>query len=99
MERRAIAITNANWFRALAWKALRDGGPKSELRASNARTAARIVLRQARRDARVYASQRTLWQTIVESSSRLAADEMPIVDLAHSPSLQVDGVASRVAAS
>ncbi len=53
-RRRAIAIGNANWFRAIAWKALRDGGPKCELRAANARTAARIVLRQARRDALVH---------------------------------------------
>jgi hypothetical protein len=53
-KRRAIAIGNAHWFRALAWKALRDGGPTSALRAANARTAARIVLRQARRDALVH---------------------------------------------
>jgi hypothetical protein len=52
-HRRAIAISNINWFRATAWKALRDGGPKAELRAVNARTAARIVLKQARRDALV----------------------------------------------
>jgi hypothetical protein len=52
-RRRAIAISNINWFRAVAWKALRDGGPKAQLRATNARTAARIVLKQARRDALV----------------------------------------------
>ena len=52
-HRRAIAISNINWFRAIAWKALRDGGPKGELRAANARRAARIVLKQARRDALV----------------------------------------------
>jgi hypothetical protein len=52
-RRRGIAISNINWFRAVAWKALRDGGPKAELRAANARTAARIVLKQARRDALV----------------------------------------------
>ena len=52
-RRRAIAISNINWFRATAWKALRDGGPKAELRAANARRAARIVLKQARRDALV----------------------------------------------
>jgi hypothetical protein len=52
-RRRAIAISNINWFRAVAWKALRDGGPKAELRAANARMAARIVLKQARRDALV----------------------------------------------
>jgi hypothetical protein len=37
----------------MAWRALRDGGPKGVLRAANARAAARIVLRQARRDALV----------------------------------------------
>lgn len=52
-ERRATAIANANWFRALAWRALRDGQPRGELRAANARFAARIVLRQAKRDAQV----------------------------------------------
>jgi hypothetical protein len=52
-HRRAIAISNINWFRATAWKAIRDGGPKAELRAANARRAARIVLKQARRDALV----------------------------------------------
>lgn len=52
-ERRATAIVNANWFRALAWRALRDGQPRGALRAANARAAARIVLRQARRDAQV----------------------------------------------
>ena len=50
-ERRATAIANANWFRALAWRALQDGRPNGELRAANARAAARIVLRQAKRDA------------------------------------------------
>ena len=52
-ERRAVAIANANWFRAMARRALRDGAPRPELRAANARAAARIVLRQARRDALV----------------------------------------------
>ena len=52
-RRRAIAISNVKWFRAVAWKALRDGGPRAELRAANARAAARIVLKQARRDALV----------------------------------------------
>ncbi|MDB5648432.1 hypothetical protein [Methylobacterium sp.] len=52
-RRRAIAISNVNWFRAIAWKALRDGNAQSALRAANARAAARIVLRQARRDALV----------------------------------------------
>lgn len=53
MERRAIAVANANWFRAMAWRALRDGSPKGELRAANARAAARIVIRMAKRDALV----------------------------------------------
>jgi hypothetical protein len=52
-RRRAIAVANANWFRAVACKALRDGGPKAELRGANARLAARIVIKQARRDALV----------------------------------------------
>ena len=52
-RRRSIAIGNINWFRAIAWRALRDGGPKANLRAANARAAARIVLAQARRDAMV----------------------------------------------
>ena len=51
--RRAAALANVRWFRALAWRALRDGGPRAELRASNARAAARIVLRQAKREALV----------------------------------------------
>lgn len=50
-ERRCIAVANANWFRKLAWRALRDGAPRGEFRAANARTAARIVIRQAKRDA------------------------------------------------
>ncbi|TXM92239.1 hypothetical protein [Methylobacterium sp. WL116] len=49
-DRRAVALANVLWFRALAWRALRDGAPKAELRAANARAAARIVLRQARRE-------------------------------------------------
>ncbi len=52
-ERRVTAIANANWFRALAWRALRDGQPRGPLRAANARAAARIVLQQARRDAQI----------------------------------------------
>jgi hypothetical protein len=50
---RTVAIANIHWFRAMAWRALRDGGPQSVLRAANARAAARIILRQARRDALV----------------------------------------------
>ncbi|MGH1572069.1 hypothetical protein ACRAWG_16990 [Methylobacterium sp. P31] len=52
-HRHTVAIANIRWFRAMAWRALRDGGPQGLLRAANARTAARIVLRQARRDALV----------------------------------------------
>ncbi|MHB2209236.1 hypothetical protein [Methylobacterium sp. CM6257] len=53
MSRRAAALANAKWFRALAWRTLRDGGPQAELRAANARAAARIMLRQAKREALV----------------------------------------------
>lgn len=48
--RRATAIANANWFRALARWALRDGKPESELRAARARKAARLVVARARCD-------------------------------------------------
>lgn len=51
MHRRKVALANIRWFRAMAWRALRDGGPKAELRAANARAAARILLRQAKREA------------------------------------------------
>jgi len=51
VDRRAVAIANARWFRALAWRALRDRAPYGELRAANARKAARLVLRQGRRNA------------------------------------------------
>ena len=53
LHRRAVALANVRWFRAMAWRASRDGLPKGELRAANARAAARIVLRQARRDAAI----------------------------------------------
>jgi len=53
ISRRASALANVKWFRALAWRALRDGGPQATSRAANARAAARIVLRQAKRDALV----------------------------------------------
>jgi hypothetical protein len=49
-QRRSIAVANVHWFRKLAWRALRDGRPQGELRAAAARTAARIVIRQAKRD-------------------------------------------------
>lgn len=52
-DRRSISMANVRWFRSMAWRALRDGGPHAETRAANARAAARIVLRQARRDASV----------------------------------------------
>ncbi|TXM99647.1 hypothetical protein FV242_24740 [Methylobacterium sp. WL64] len=52
-DRRAIALANAQWFRAMAWRALRDGSPRGDIRAANARAAARIVIRQAKRDALV----------------------------------------------
>ena len=45
---RAQSIVLAHRLRALAWVALRDGAPKAELRAANARSAARIVLRHAK---------------------------------------------------
>ena len=51
LHRRAVALANVRWFRAMAWRALRDGGPQGELRAANSRAAARIVLRQAKREA------------------------------------------------
>lgn len=50
-ERRAVAVANAKWFRAMAWRAVREGSPGGQQRAANARAAARIVLRQAKRDA------------------------------------------------
>lgn len=46
---RAQAIRHAHQLRALAFIALRDGMPKSDLRAANARAAARSVIRAARR--------------------------------------------------
>jgi hypothetical protein len=53
ISRRAAALANVKWFRALAWRALREGGPQAELRAANARAAARIIVRQAKREALV----------------------------------------------
>lgn len=53
LNRRSVALANVRWFRAMAWRALRDGQPHGQLRANHARVAARIVLRQARRDALV----------------------------------------------
>ena len=51
ISRRAAALANVKWFRALAWRVLRTGGPQAELRAANARAAARIILQQAKREA------------------------------------------------
>lgn len=51
--RRAIAVANARWFRAMAWRVLRDGAPRAQQRAANARAAALIVIRQAKHDALV----------------------------------------------
>lgn len=50
---RAVAIANIRWFRAMAWRALRDGSPQGVLRAANARAAARVILQQAKRHALV----------------------------------------------
>ena len=50
-RRRAVALANTKWFRAMAWRAIHDGAPKSELRAANARAAAQIVIRKAKREA------------------------------------------------
>ena len=47
-RRRSIALDNVRWFRAMARRALRDGSPKAQLRAANARAAARIVLQHAK---------------------------------------------------
>jgi hypothetical protein len=52
-RRRAVALANAKLFRALAWRALRDGNTNGALRAANARTAACIVIQQAKREALV----------------------------------------------
>lgn len=63
-ERRAIARANANWFRKLAVRALRDGCPNAVERATNARKAARLVLAQARRDAVVRRMMETSAQLV-----------------------------------
>lgn len=44
LYRRSVALANVRWFRAMAWRAQRDGAPKADLRAANARAAASIVL-------------------------------------------------------
>ncbi|GJD45143.1 hypothetical protein AFCDBAGC_3012 [Methylobacterium cerastii] len=53
LSRRTTVIANVRWFRRLAWRALRDGAPSGQARAANARAAARILIRQARREALV----------------------------------------------
>lgn len=53
MSRRSTVVANVRWFRKLAWRALRDGAPSAEARAANARAAARILIRQAKREALV----------------------------------------------
>lgn len=50
-ERCAVAIADANWFRNMASRALRDGKPRGLIRAERARTAARIILMRAKQDA------------------------------------------------
>jgi hypothetical protein len=75
-RRRAIAISNIKWFRAVAWKALRDGGPKAELRAANARAAARIILKQARRDALVSQITTDAMSGIVSSTTLIPSADL-----------------------
>ena len=53
-ERCAVAIADAHWFRNIATQALRDGEPRAEIRAANARTAARIILMRAKQDAVIH---------------------------------------------
>ncbi|TXM99682.1 hypothetical protein FV242_24570 [Methylobacterium sp. WL64] len=53
-ERCAVAIADAHWFRNMATQALRDGEPRSAIRAANARTAARIILMRAKQDVLIY---------------------------------------------
>ena len=50
-RRRKVALANTRWFRAMGWRALRDGAPQGGLRAANARAAAQIVIRGAKREA------------------------------------------------
>jgi hypothetical protein len=53
-ERCAVAIADANWFRNMATRALRDGKPRAKKRAASARTAARIILARAKQDAAMH---------------------------------------------
>jgi len=53
LSRRSTVIANVRWFRKLAARALRDGAPNGEVRAANARAAARILIRQGKREALV----------------------------------------------
>jgi len=50
-SRRAIALDNISRFRATASRVLREGGPKAEGQAANARSVARAVLRQLKQQA------------------------------------------------
>ena len=50
LHRRRVALANVRWFRAMARRALQDGAPLAASRAADARTAARLVLQQAKRD-------------------------------------------------
>lgn len=49
-ERCAMAIADANRFRHMATRALRDGAPRAQIRAHKARTTARIILMHAKKD-------------------------------------------------
>lgn len=53
LSRRSTVIANVRWFRKLAARALRDGAPNAEVRAANARAAARILISQGKREALV----------------------------------------------
>jgi hypothetical protein len=49
-DRCAIAIEDANRFRHMATRAMRDGKPDGEFRAGKARTTARLILMRAKQD-------------------------------------------------
>ncbi|GJD36940.1 hypothetical protein [Methylobacterium aerolatum] len=53
-NRRAIALANIRHFRRLAQAARLDGLPKADLRAANAKRAARIVLAAAKAESKRY---------------------------------------------
>ncbi|WP_430911212.1 hypothetical protein [Methylobacterium sp. sgz302541] len=56
---RARALADARQLRLLACVALRDGAPRADLRAANARAAARSVLAHARRLSRLTVLEHT----------------------------------------